>query len=295
MNVIKAVVSGVVAVFVAVVGLNSYTIVNDGSVKTKSFMGKVDPVPLHPGFHVVNPFASFDTFSTKDIVLKFDDLKIPSQDKYKTATDLTVMIKFDGNKAPLARINAGSMELALSKYVEQKLTSTVREYGKSIKQAQDMFKSDIQNGLQDFVKTEVNSYSSKFGFTIVDVQIQDVSLDPQIQKYVAQTKAREEAINQSVADLQTANNEAQKSVKVAEAARQSREQAAQASEREADAKLYAAQKEAEANKALQVTITPAMLDWQRLKVDEVRAKGWNGQLPTTVMGEGGNYLMDIRK
>lgn len=91
------------------------------------------------------------------------------------------------------------------------------------------------------------------------------------------------------------NNEAQKSVKVAEAARQSREQAAQASEREADAKLYAAQKEAEANKALQVTITPAMLDWQRLKVDEVRAKGWNGQLPTTVMGEGGNYLMDIRK
>ncbi|WWD13487.1 lipoprotein [Escherichia phage vB_Eco_mar004NP2] len=61
----------------AVVGLaglilafNSYTIVSDGTVKTQTFLGKVDPNPVLPGFHPVNPFASFDTFSTKDIAVK---------------------------------------------------------------------------------------------------------------------------------------------------------------------------------------------------------------------------------
>lgn len=289
------VVAAIIAIL-SVLALNIFTVVDDGTVKTQMFLGKVDPTPLTPGLNIVNPLSSLDTYSTKDIVLKFDHLMVPSQDKYKTDTDLTVMVKFDGSKAPLARINAGNMDQALEKYVKTKLTSTVREFGKSVEKAQDMYQANIQNGLQDFVKVEVNDYAGKYGFTIMDVQIQDVSLDPVIQNYVAQTKSREEAINQSKADLQTAENNAQKTVKVAEADRQSRENAAIASEREADAKLYAAKKEAAANAALQTTITPAMLDWQRLRVEEVKAKAWNGQLPTTVMGtnDSTSFLMDVR-
>lgn len=296
MKIISTTVVAVIAFVTVVLGMNMFTVVDDGTVKTQMFLGKVSPDVLKPGPTLVNPFSSLDTYSTKDIVLKFEHLMIPSQDKYKTDTDLTVMLKFDGNKAPMARINAGNMEQAINKYVETKLTSTVREFGKSVEKAQDMYRADVQNGLQDFVKNEVNNYAAKYGFTVMDVQIQDVSLDPVIQKYVAQTKSREEAINQSKADLETAENNAQKAVKVAEADRQSRENAAIASEREADAKLYAATKEAAANVALQATITPAMLEWQRLRVEEIKAKGWNGQLPTTVMGtnDSTSFLMDVR-
>ena len=67
---------------------NSYTIVQDGTVKTQTFMGKVSPKPVLPGFHLVNPLADFEVFNTKDIAMKFDKLQVPSQDKFKSTVDM---------------------------------------------------------------------------------------------------------------------------------------------------------------------------------------------------------------
>lgn len=66
---------GLIAVIAA---FNYYTIVQDGTVKTQTFLGKVATAPVVPGFHIVNPFASFDTFSTKDIKISYDKLQVPS-------------------------------------------------------------------------------------------------------------------------------------------------------------------------------------------------------------------------
>ena len=93
----RIVVGAAVSLVGLVLALNSYTVVQDGTVKTQTFLGKVDPSPVLPGFHIVNPFASFDTFSTKDIALKLDKLQVPSQDKFKSTVDLTVMLQFDGS------------------------------------------------------------------------------------------------------------------------------------------------------------------------------------------------------
>ena len=154
----------------AVVGLaglilafNSYTIVSDGTVKTQTFLGKVDPNPVLPGFHLVNPFASFDTFSTKDIAVKLDKLQVPSQDKFKSTVDLTVMLQFDGSKAPINRINAGTQDQALDKYVTEKLLSTIREFGKSVPKAQDLFDAKIQAQLQTAIQQEVEEYARPYG------------------------------------------------------------------------------------------------------------------------------------
>ncbi|AVJ48161.1 hypothetical protein [Salmonella phage SE131] len=287
---------GLVAVVALIVGLNSYTVVQDGTVKTQTFLGKVSTTPVKPGFHIVNPFASFDTFSTKDIKIAYDKLQVPSQDKFKSTVDMTVMLQFDGNKAPMNRINAGTQEQALDKYVEQKLLSTVREFGKSVPKAQDLFNAEIQAQLQDSVKAEIEAYARPYGYTVKEIFLQDITLPEVIMTQVTNTKIREEEVNAEKAELAKKEQIAQQQVVTSAAAKESRANEAQANERDADAKLYAAKKEAEANRALQQTITPEMIRWKELDVQQTIADKYQGGVPQTVMGAGyaGSTIFDSR-
>lgn len=275
---------------------NMYTVVQDGTVKTQTFLGKVSPKPVMPGFHIVNPLADFDVFSTKDIALK-QTLQVPSQDKFKSSVDMTVMLQFDGNKAPVNRINAGSQEAALDKYVTEKLMSTVREFGKSVPKAQDLFNAEVQSKLQTAIQQEVEEYARPYGYTVKQVFLQDIDLPEVIKKQVENTKVREEQVNAAQADLDRVAKEAQQKVKQAEADRESRANEAVANERDADARLYAAKKEAEANAVLQRTITPEMIRWKELDVQQTIADKYEGGVPQTVMGSdyAGKVIFDSRK
>lgn len=292
----RSIIGGVLGLVGVIFAFNSYTIVQDGTVKTQTFLGKVSPTPVLPGFHIVNPFASFDTFSTKDIKISYDKLQVPSQDKFKSTVDMTVMLQFDGNKAPVNRINAGSQDQALDKYVEQKLLSTVREFGKSVPKAQDLFNAEIQAQLQDSVKAEIEAYARPYGYTVKEIFLQDITLPEVIMKQVTNTKIREEEVNAEKAELAKKEQIAQQKVVTSVADKESRANDAQANERDADAKLYAAQKEAEANAALQKTITPEMIRWKQLEVEMVRAQKYQGGTPQTVVGSGydGQMIMDMR-
>lgn len=295
-NIKKTVIASVVGLAALIGALNSYTVVQDGTVKTQTFLGKVNPIPLGSGFHVVNPFASFDTFSTKDIALKFDKLQVPSQDKFKSTVDITVMMQFDGGKAPMNRINAGTQDQALNKYVEEKLLSTIREFGKSVPTAQALFSADVQSQLQTAIQQEVEEYARPYGYSVKQVFLQDISLPEVIMTQVTNTKIREEQVNAAKADLAKIEQVSQQKVKEAEAARQSRENMAVANERDADATLYAAKKEAEANAVLQRTITPEMIRWKELDVEIIKAKAYKGDVPQTVIGGdyAGKLIMDAR-
>lgn len=288
---------GVAVAIALALGLNSYVIVNDGTVKTQTFLGKVNTSPVLPGFHIVNPFASFDTFSTKDIKIAYDKLQVPSQDKFKSTVDMTVMLQFDGNKAPMNRINAGSQEQALDKYVEQKLLSTVREFGKSVPKAQDLFNAEIQSQLQDSVKAEIEAYARPYGYTVKEIFLQDITLPEVIMEQVTNTKVREEQVNAEVAELAKKEQIAQQQVVTSAAERESRVNKALANERDADARLYSARKEAESNNVLQKTITPEMIRWKELDVQQTIADKYNGGVPQTVMGSdyAGKVIFDSRK
>lgn len=281
----------------AITALNIFTVVDDGSVATTTFLGKVSPNIMQPGLNIINPLASVDTYSTRDLKMEFSNVQVPSQDKLKTSVYITLMLRFDGDKAQMVRINGGTERQAIDKYVAKKFESTVRESGKNIKKAQDLFgDATTQSMLQDMIKTEVNDYSKPFGYEVTEVFLQEITLPKLIQDQVEQTKIREEAVNQAQADLDKAEKVAQQQVKTAEAAREAREQNAVANERDADAKLYAAGKEAEANTLLQKTITPEMIKWRQLEVEMIRANKYQGGVPQTVVGAGydGQMLMDMR-
>lgn len=203
----------------AITALNIFTVVDDGSVATTTFLGKVSPNIMQPGLNIINPLASVDTYSTRDLKMEFSNVQVPSQDKLKTSVDITLMLRFDGDKAQMVRINGGTERQAIDKYVAKKFESTVRESGKNIKKAQDLFgDATTQSMLQDMIKTEVNDYSKPFGYEVTEVFLQEITLPKLIQDQVEQTKIREEAVNQAQADLDKAEKVAQQQVKTAEAA-----------------------------------------------------------------------------
>ncbi|MEQ4913659.1 SPFH domain-containing protein [Morganella morganii] len=307
-SVIKLIIVAVILFVAGIVTFNSYTIVQDGSVKVGTFLGKVNPVAYDAGLHFpINPFMTFDTYSTKDIRVSLKELRVPSQDKLKSIVDITVMLQFDGAKAPILRINGGTESEALDKYVRQKLISTILEFGKDVANAQDLYTADTQRKLQESIRDAIQSYASPYGYTIKEIMIQDITLPEVVQEQVVNTKMRQEQINQAKAEAEKERELAQKKVVIAQAERESAEQQALARERnaqassyamrqEADARLYAAQKESEANAVLQQTITREMINWKQLEIEQIKAEKYKGEVPNIVVGADydGKMIMDMR-
>ena len=55
---------------------------------------------------------------------------------------------------------------------------------------------------------------------------------------------------------------------------------------QAEAALYAGEKEAEMNKRISESLTDGLIQYYWIKQ-------WDGKLPTTVLGESGNYMIDL--
>ena len=63
--------------------------------------------------------------------------------------------------------------------------------------------------------------------------------------------------------------------------------------REGTSMIERAHGEAEANRLRQASITPQLLEWQRLENQRALIDKWNGDLPKTVLGGKENLLMPL--
>lgn len=308
MSPIKVLTSAGCAVVAAITMLNAYTTVPAGHAKVPTVFGEVsDNKPLTEGLHFpVNPLASFTTYSLQDQAFQLQQVSVPSQDKFKSSVDITVMYKFDKDNLNTIRRDAGDEDQAVNKYMKQKLLSVVREFGKSVPSASDLFRSDIQNGLQVAIQRELSDYSGKYGIIIGDVFIQDITLDPTIQEQVKQVKIREEMVNKEKAQLQIVEQIAMRDVKQAESRAKAAEQDAIAAQHKADANLYEAQKKADAglylaqaeakgNRELAASVTQDLLRLRSTEVQMQWAKSWGGAYPNTMMtgGDGANTPLPL--
>ena len=299
MNQTKAIIYGVIASLALLLGSCSVETVPAGHAKVKTTFGKVsEDAPLAEGFHFVNPLASFTTYSLQDQAYELENVSVPSQDKFKSSVGITVMYKFDKDFLAKIRQDAGDEEAAVHKYMRQKLLSVVREFGKSVPTAQDLFKADVQNRLQVEIQREVSEYAGRYGLIVGDVFIQDITLDPTIQEQVKQVKIREEQVNREKAQLQIVEQQSLRQVKEAESRAKAAEQDAMArrhssdaklyeAKNAADAQLYAAQAEAKANKELAASVTTDLLKLKEAEARLITAEKWQGGVPETVIGGDG--------
>ncbi|WCE28433.1 SPFH domain-containing protein [Vibrio sp. SCSIO 43137] len=310
MNMKSIVTGGLVAIgLVTVLALKPFTTVGAGEVKVPVVFGKVQQQELYEGFHLVNPLASFDTYDIKENAYELNNVTIPSKDKFKSNANVTIMWSVDGNATPKLRGTVGTMAEVEHKLLRQPLLSLLREAGRSVEKAQDLFDDKTQVQLQTDIMDGLTKATENYGVKIHAVYIQDIELPRVIRDAIVRTKQLEEQEAQEQARLaqekliyarDTAKAEAKaKSAEHnatarkanADAALYEKQQAADASEyrqkKDADAKLYAANKEAQGNKAIAKSLTSNLLEARRIDVDMQRMKSWKGAVPSTLMaGEG---------
>lgn len=286
---------------VFLLALNSYTIVEDGEAKTAKLFGEIKPDVYRAGFYVVNPLAEFTTFDIKENMFKLDDVSIPSQDKFKSNADVTIQWSIDPNKLPTLQKTIGTQADIQEKILVQPLMSILREAGRGVVRAQDLFRADVQDRLQQEVLDGLREVAAMYGLTIHAVYIKDIALPSVIQESIITTKKLEEQESQEKARLEQQKLVYARSTAEAEAAAKSAEQNKIASqlkadaeayrvEKEADANLYSKQKEAEGNKALANSVTENLLKLKSVEVQLKHAEKWQGGVPQTVLGESSQVL-----
>ena len=148
--------------------------------------------------------------------------------------------------------------------------------------------------LSDQVQENTSNDMKRYGITIVSISIEDIDFTDAFtnaveakqvaaqEKLTEQTKQEQKTMEEEAAAKRAviaANAEANKAVIAANAD-------LEVVKIQAEASLFAGQREAEMNQRISEALSDKLIWYYWIKQ-------WNGELPTTVLGEGGNYMLDL--
>ena len=151
-----------------------------------------------------------------------------------------------------------------------------------------------RNALSDLIAANTAEDMKPYGITIVSIAIEDIDFTDaftaavEAKQVAAQNKltAETEQAQKTMEEEATAkraiiaaNAEAEKAVIAANAE-------LEVVKVQAEAALYAGEKEAEMNKRISESLTPGLIQYYWIKQ-------WDGILPSTVLGEGMSYILNL--
>lgn len=279
-NALPKLIGGIVVFLIlAILALNCYTIVSTNSQASVESFGQVHQGKILEGFNFVMPWWGIDEYSQQYVTKSYDDLKIASQDKFKTNMDVSFTGYFEPAYADKIRGTSGTAAQFLGTHVDKRVLSCQTKAGLTVETSQAFFDKVIQVKMSDFTLNCVNDYIMTIGggYTLVTVQYSDIRLDPIVRGFMVETKKRQEGENQALSDLQIADTNAQKLVKTSAAKLLSAANDKKAAALAAEAVAYAMAQEAAGNAKLAKSVTPALTAY-------MKAKAWNGVLPTHSLG-----------
>jgi regulator of protease activity HflC (stomatin/prohibitin superfamily) len=286
---------------VAIILANSYTVVSAGTAKVQTTFGTVNQQHYGEGLHFpVNPLSSFDEFDTRNNKYEVNGLNIPTQDRFNSTGNVTVLYRIQDSKTPYIKQNYGNAQEYVDKTLRQYLRSIVRDEGRKVQDSRGLANSDTVSIMQENTKQRLVEQMDGTGIDIQEVLVQDIEFDPRIAKQILDTQERiqqeerkksEEriAITNALIKKQEAVGEANKKREAADAEAYKLTTEATAHKNAAIAK---AQGEAEAikliadaNLKLTKSLTPEILEKQRLDNEAVLYSKSVGNVPTTIIGE----------
>jgi len=148
----------VVIGLVLLIGMNFYKTIPPGQVGVATLFGNVQPEGFRQGLHIpVNPLYRWTLFDARQQT-HLESANVPSQDQLQTKLDVSVQYRIIDSMAPSILQETGTAEKAVEVHLKPKLRSLLREQGKSIKRAEDFFKEETQNTLQNNLTDGLRDY-----------------------------------------------------------------------------------------------------------------------------------------
>ncbi len=235
----------------AIIGLNSFMIINPGEAGVLSILGKAQDGVLLEGVHFKPPLiAKVDVYDLT--VQKFE---VPAQSSTKDLQQLTASFAINFRLDPIQVVNIRRTQGTLQNIVSKIIAPQTQESFK-IAAARRTVEEAItkRNELKQDFDEALGERLDKYGIIVLDTSVVDLTFSNEFSK--------------AVEDKQIAEQRAQRAVYIAREA-----------EQEAEATINRAKGQAEAQRLLRETLTPELLQKQAIEK-------WDGRFPQ-VMGGGG--------
>jgi len=242
----------------AIVGLNSFVIINPGEAGVLSILGKATDGALLEGVHFKPPLVSkVDIYDVT--VQKFE---VPAQSSTKDLQQLTASFAINFSLDPLQvvtiRRTQGTLQNIVSKIIAPqtqesfKVAAARRTVEEAITKREEL-KQDFDVALGDRL--------NKYGIIVLDTSVVDLTFSTEFSK--------------AVEEKQIAEQRAQRAVYIAREA-----------EQEAEATINRAKGQAEAQRLLRETLTAELLQKQAIEK-------WDGKFPQVLGGNGAIPFINI--
>lgn len=217
-NAQKSLVTTVVGVLLLViVGMQFVKTIPEGQVGVATLFGNVQADGYSQGLHIpVNPLYRWTIFDARQKT-HLESANVPSQDQLQTRLDVSVQYRIDSTMAPDILEQTGNPEATVRVHLIPKLRSLLREQGKTVKRAEDLFIASTQETLQTALTDGLRDYLAPHGIIVSAVLIRDITLPPFIVAAIEQKKEREQAVERERAELERVRTELQQEVARAKA------------------------------------------------------------------------------
>ena len=255
--------------------------VDTGCTGVQVIMGSVQSETLNPGFHLKAPFVC----DVVDVSNKIQKVEVDAGSVSKDLQDIASTLAVNYHLAPEKSVEMYK-NIGLS-YEDSILQPAIQESTKSIMaqyRAEELIqrRGEVSIAIADQIASKVSDYGIIIDeFNITNFKFSNAFNDAIEAKLVAeQNKIKaatenEQRVAAAEADAMEAKARAEGE---AEAAKIKAQGEAEAIKSKADA-------EAEANRKISESITPELIDYNRIE-------SWDGKLPSVMSGSDGNVIVD---
>lgn len=253
--------------------------------------GGVDGEVLAQGWHLVSPTKKVTTYSIgieqsyltseeKGDSEKDESFNIPTSDGKTVKVNLEFSYRFDAERVTdtFVQFKGRSGESVKDTFIKPKIMAWTQEISATYP-VTDIFgdkRTQINAELDAYLKEKFSPY----GIIIDTVNFTDISVDEETAAAIQKKVTAQQELELANIEAQTAKVQAEKDKQVAlieaeknkETAQIQAEQAKIKAQGEADAKKIAADAEAQANRVIAQSLTPELIEKQKIEK-------WNGDVP----------------
>ncbi len=262
------------ALFICILG--SFAIIPSGNTGVRTTFGQIDEKVVSHGFTWKIPLVQhIQKVNNKQQEITFKE-KIWGESSERTVVYMdNVVVTYKINAEYSAWLYANVTDYKQNAIPQTLTASAMKSAMVSLEDAKVTNRSYIEPAAVEKLQAAIDAkYGGNRVITIVNVNVNDMDFEPEYNAAIAaKSKAQLAYQTQQVQNktaIEAANAEAEKKRIAAKAEADQRVIAAQA---EADAILAVAEAQAESNKKLSQSITPSLIDYEKIK-------SWNGELPT---------------
>lgn len=289
----RYIITGVIVLFIIIFSFGSFVVVPEGHVGIIKMFGRADH-QLNPGlsfkFPIIQSVEEIEVRQRRNI----EELSAATSEQLPIRATLSINWTANKESALDLYVKYGGLPQFEERILDPKLRS-VSKAAIAKFSAEELIKD--RNLAVNEIQLMMVEALADFPIVIDSPQIENIELPPRYMEAVEAKMTAFEAAKRAEFELTKQKTEAQKAVNTAEAERDAEKARADGlaykrlKEAEAEAKAIEAIGKSEAEAIRQMA---AALKQNPHVADYVRAKTWNGQMPTTMMGSGSNVLWQMK-